>query len=143
MLITAGCGVAKGQAKPKGKASIRFDQARSLVHRGKFEEAIKLFDAFLVTHPKHKLASRAVFLQAKSELGRHRTEAAQAGFKNVIHQFPNSEEAKKAEFKLAMIEFLNGNHGIAETRFQAITKAANGPYTPEAAAWEEYFKTIK
>ena len=122
----------------KGKAATQFNDARQLVHHGKFEQATTALDAFLKSNPKHKLASRAVFLRAKCKMGLSDTEAAQLGFQDVIKQFPASEEARKAEFKLAMIEFLGGNEEEAHRQFSAIEQAANGPYTPEAAAWVKY-----
>lgn len=146
--VASGCGVApvkvkapaKAKAPTKGKASAEFDQARSLVHGGDFDNATKTFDKFLAAHPKHKLASRAVFLRAKCELGRHQIEAAQLGFRDVIARFPLSEEARKAEFKLAMIEYLNGNLVDARMQFEAIAAAASGPYTPEACAWAKHLR---
>lgn len=137
----AGCGVAAppaAVAANKGKASTQFDAARTLVHQGKFAEAVAALDAFLAANPNHKFASRAHFLRAKSKMGAHETEAAQIGFADVIKRFPTSDEARKAEFKLAMIEFLNGNVDEATKQFDAIEKAANGPYTPEASVWVKY-----
>lgn len=139
-LAVVGCGAAPAQvvAPKKGRAGTQFDNARQLVHHGKFDQAVKALDDFLTAHPNHKNASRAVFLRAKSKMGSHQTEAAQTGFNDVIKRFPNSEEARKAEFKLAMIEFLNGNVDEAKRQFAAIEKAANGPYTPEAAVWAKH-----
>lgn len=139
-LITGGCGGVKVQAKQREKAASEFEQARKLVHHGKFDNAIQQLDAFSDKHPNHKLSSRVLFLRAKSQMGLQETEAAQAGFAQVIEKFPGSEEARKAEYKLAMMEYLNGNNAEAKTRFQEIAKAANGPYTPEAVVWLEFVR---
>lgn len=116
-------------------ANRKYESARQLVFRGQFKQAATGFEQFLVQHPGHPFSSRATFMLGKSKLGGGDETAALKWFERTIKDYPSSLEARKAKFKIAMIDFLNRREDAARKRFQQIVDDADGPYTPEAAAW--------
>ncbi|MEZ6138531.1 MAG: tetratricopeptide repeat protein [Pirellulaceae bacterium] len=131
LVSVLGCGV---QPHEHGKVGLEFEAARSLVINGKFAEATQRLTQFIKDHPEHHLAPRATFLLGKSALGSGDLEAAETWFSKTTERFPDSEEAHKAKFKLALVSLLRQNEDDARARFEALAADADGPYTPEATA---------
>jgi TolA-binding protein len=128
-----GCGT-----DDRGKVAREFDVARKLMTSGKFDSAATKLEEFLENHPTHELAGRATFLLAKSHLGRSRFDESKKWFNRTIQRFPESEEAHKAKFKLAVIELLSGNLADAEQQFETLATQSEGPYVPEAQAFSRF-----
>lgn len=130
-----GCGEA-----PQGKPGQQFEQAREAVIRGEFVSAARQLESFVEQHHDHPLAGRATFLLAKSYLGQGELALSQRWFERTRDRFPQTEEAHKAKFKLAMIELLRDEPRRAFEQFRQLAQAADGPYTPEAAAWSRFLE---
>ena len=128
-----GCGT-----DDRGKVASEFDVARKLMTSGRFDSAATKLEDFLENHPSHHLAGRATFLLAKSHLGQSHFDESKKWFNRTIQRFPNSEEAHKAKFKLAVIEMLEGNLAEAERQFATLAKQSDGPYVPEAQAYSRF-----
>ena len=111
-----------------------FQAARQNVHAGNFAQAIKEFKAFDSRFPKSKFASRTTFLIAKCQLGLGDYELSKQAFDDTIARFPNSLEAKKSEYKLAEIDFLEGEIESGAEKLKAIANGPANPYMPEAVA---------
>ncbi len=114
--------------------SATFYQARQRLMRGEFAEADKQFTQFQSDHPTHSLASRAAFLQAKAQLGLGNLKLAESGFQETIRKYPQSEEAHKSRYKIALIALLRGQRADAAAKFQQIVDRKSGTLVPEAAA---------
>ena len=123
-----------GCSEEKGDAASKFAAARAKVHRAEFSQAIRELKTFLQDHPGHDLGSRAHFLIAKSEMGRNDFDEAAAWFTKTASQFPSSDEAHKAKFKLAMLSLLRGERQRALEQLRKMTDS-NGSYAPEISAW--------
>jgi TolA-binding protein len=61
-------------------------------------------------------------------------------FRETIEQFPHSEEAFKARYKLAVIELLEGDEAAAQRRFQAIIDRSHNILIGEAAAMSDMLR---
>ncbi len=128
VFCTAGC---DGQ-----RSSEAFHRGRDLVIKGQFDAAESALAAFEKQHPGHALLSRARFLRAKAKLGGGDLPQARQLFQQTIDQFPQSDEADKARYKLAFIELVDGNTRQAEQQFQDIVKQSRSIYLAEATAMQ-------
>lgn len=116
-----------------------FHTARAALHDGEFKLAESGFLVFLAEEPDHELASRASFLLAKAYLGQKRWKDARVQFQRTIEAFPQSLEASKSRYKLAILDLLQDNRPEAITRLQSLA-TESGPYRPEAVAMLEWLQ---
>ncbi|WP_372896975.1 tol-pal system YbgF family protein [Stieleria sp.] len=116
------------------QSSEAFHRGRDLVIKGQFDAAESELAEFERQHPGHTLSSRARFLRAKAKLGAGDLPQSRQLFQQTIDQFPQSDEADKARYKLAFIELLDGNTQQAEQQFQVIVKQSRSIYLAEATA---------
>lgn len=128
----SGCGAKV--AAPSGK----FHEGRDALMHGRFDEAIAALNEHLKRHPQGELAARATFLIGKCHLGKGDFTASERWFEKTIQQFPATEEAHKAKYKIAIVKLLTGDAVDAESRFESLAQEADGPYTPEAVAMAKY-----
>jgi len=130
-----------GCDKPtRGATNHQFDSIRTMVTRGKYQEAIPKLEAFLKENPKSKDASRAGLFLGKAHLGLGDLDAASAAFEATIRDYPNSLEAHKSRYKLAVISLLQDDPEGALKRFSQLAEKPDGPLAPEAAAMTSYLK---
>ena len=116
------------------QASTGFHEGRALLMRGQLERADRMLAQFQKANPTHQLCSRALFLRGKAQLGLGDFDLATAHFLATIKKYPQSEEAHKAKYKLAVLEMLNGNREQAVRQFQEIADNPDGTLVAEAAA---------
>ena len=117
-----------------------FQQARFQIQTGDFESGRKGMAEVLQKNPKGTYASRASFMLAKAYLGLGKTEEAQENFKKTISNFPGTEEAQKAAFKLVWISYLlEGKNKSLELARQLMVNGEN-PYRPELEYLKRYAK---
>lgn len=95
-----------------------FDQGRERYLQGQFDQAIASLSP--VAASQHKLASRALLIQGKAELGRKNWGAARAVFERLVKNHPTSKEADKARYKLAEILEFTGEAQAALKRYREI-----------------------
>ena len=133
LLCASGC---RPPQKKAGTSEIanQFNEARDLVHNSEFAEAERALSQFLSEHPSHKLASRARFLMAKTYMGLNDLPNATLGFEATIRDYPDSEEAHKSKFKLAMLSVLQEDKVRAAAQLESL-RGEVGAYAPEVEAW--------
>ena len=102
--------------------------------KAQFDAAETALLEFERSNSNHEFSSRARFLRAKARLGAGDLERAASLFQETIDQFPGSEEADKARFKLALISLLQNDVPAAKQRFQQIVDRSDSVYVPEAIA---------
>lgn len=112
----------------------KFHHGRELLIKGDFDAADAELTDFENQNPNHALLSRARFLRAKSRLGAGELDEARRLFQDTIDRFPKSEEADKARFKIALIDFLRSDLPAAEQGFQTIVDQSGSIYAAEANA---------
>ncbi|MCH9671010.1 MAG: tetratricopeptide repeat protein [Gammaproteobacteria bacterium] len=115
-----------------------FAEGRRLITIGDFEGGRMKLNDYLSSSPNGAYASRAVFFHAKSHLGQGHLSSAKVAFQDVIRRFPNSPEAHKSHYKLALIHFLEGDTEAARKGFGDLVAVANGSLLPEAKAMLRY-----
>ena len=120
-----------------------FGRGRNLVAQGDYAEAIQHLELYLKNQPGGKNASRASFFIAKALLGQGDLNAARIAFQRTIAVYPDSLEAHKSRYKLAMIDFWQGNRDEAIRRFTELAEAREGPDTPEAQMMLKYLQEGK
>lgn len=123
-IAIAGCGAQKKNSD--------FEPIRQLVCQSKFAEAIPKLEAY---RGKHE--SRAGLFLGKAYLGLGQNDKARAAFEKTVRQFPDTLEAHKCQYKLAILTFLEGDQQAARVQF---SKISDGPLTGEAAAFLRFLK---
>jgi TolA-binding protein len=109
-----------------------FEPIRQLVCQSKFADAIPKLEAY---RGKHEF--RAGLFLGKAYLGLGQIDKARAAFEKTVRRFPDTLEAHKCQYKLAMLTFLDGDQQAARVQF---SKISNGPLTGEAAAFVRFLK---
>jgi TolA-binding protein len=131
LLISSNCSSGTGD---------HFLQGRKAVTQGRFQKAIPLLRRYLEVAPKGKHASRALFFIGKADIGLGEYDKAQAVFASLIRDWPATLEAKKAQYKLAMLDLWRGNTDNARKRLTAMTSHPDSPLAPEATAMLRYLE---
>lgn len=130
LLMPCGCsGNSKGNI---------FLQGRKAVTQGRFQKAIPVLRRYLQEKPHGKHASRALFFIAKAHIGLGEYDRAQAVFASLIREMPDTLEARKAEYKLALLDLWQGRTEKVRQRLRAITVHPDSPLVPEAQAMLRY-----
>ena len=111
-----------------------FAKGRTLVTQGKYRQAIPCLQEYLATHSKGRYASRAIFFIGKAHIGLGEMDLARAAFNDTRRGFPESLEAHKARYKLALIDLLEGHVDQAIQGFSSLADNPDGPLAPEAKA---------
>ncbi|MCI5192217.1 MAG: hypothetical protein D3915_03685 [Candidatus Electrothrix sp. AU1_5] len=117
-----------------------FLQGRKAVTQGRFQKAIPVLRRYLQEKPHGKHASRALFFIAKAHIGLGEYDRAQAAFASLIREMPDTLEARKAEYKLALLDLWQDRTKKARQRLQAITAHPDSPLVPEAQAMLRYLE---
>ncbi len=136
-LTLAGCGAAPGRHP---NAHQQFEAIRLKVIHGDYQASITELRAFLKDHPGSKDASRASFFIAKAWIGLGKLDEASRQFQATIASYPESEEAHKSRYKLAMIDLWQGRSAQALDAFETLAANPSGPLAPEAAGFAAYLK---
>ena len=128
---------------PFGKKTKRFDTGRLLVTQGKYEDGIGYLEAYLEKNPNGVNASRARFFIAKAYIGMGKLETARLMFMETIEMHPDSDEAKKSRYKLAMIDLWQGNIKAAKDRLYQENQILDNPLAPESNAMLKYLDQVE
>ncbi len=118
----------------------RFIDGRRLVTEGRYEEALPLLESYLTSAPSGRHASRARFFVAKAFLGLGELDRAAAEFETVVRDYPDSLEAHKSRYKLALLALLAGREEEARRRFAELAESPDGPLAPEARAMSDHLE---
>jgi len=111
-----------------------FGEGRAKVTEGRYDDAIPSLSRYIEKHPQGRNASRAQFFIAKAHLGRGDLAAARQAFETVIRVYPDSLEAHKSRYKIALVDLCEGREDDARKRFRELADHPDGPLAPEAAA---------
>ena len=123
-----------------GKEKQRFLDARQKVVEGQFAAAQPLLRSFLDEHPDSQYASRAGLFLGKAYLGMRKFEESRAAFQETIDRYPESLEAHKSRYKIAVVDMLVGETREALHQFESIAKNAEGPLTGEATVMADFLR---
>ena len=135
-----------GCDRPRAGAQIRhhsseFGAARALVVNGEYQRAIASLTDFARQHPNSKHASRAGLFLFKANLALGNIPAARQWCEWTIERFPQSLEAHKCAYKLAMISMLEGEDEDALRQFGVLANRPCGPLAAEATAMVRFLGT--
>jgi TolA-binding protein len=128
LIAAGGC-----REKDRGEQAL-FLNGRALVTQGRYQQAIPVLERYLAEFSGGSYASRAGLFLGKSHLGLDDLEAAELAFQQTLRNYPQSLEAHKSRYKLALIALLRGDRDDALRRFGELADAPDGPLAPEAAA---------
>jgi TolA-binding protein len=115
-----------------------FIQGRKRVTLGQYRQAIPLLQKYLNKHPQGRYASRAIFFIGKAFVGLEEMDLARTAFNDIQKRFPDSLEAHKARYKIALIDLLDGQVDLAIQQFSILAHNPDGPLAPEASAMVSY-----
>ncbi len=127
LMMFAGCG-----SRQHGD---EFESIRQLVCDGHYEQAVPQLKSYEGRH-----ASRAGLFLGKSHLALGDLPQARAAFEDTIRRFPQSLEAHKCRYKLALVTWLEGDTESAREQFAALSQNPDGPLAPEATALVEFIQ---
>ena len=129
LLSLVGCGDPRTK---RGDVDRTFGRGRLLVTQGKYAEALPVLEEHLAARPTGKHASRAQFFIGKAYVGMGQLDKATAAFGEVVQIYPDSLEAHKARYKMALILLWQGKTNEARVQFAALADSPDGPLAPEA-----------
>ncbi len=113
-----------------------------MVATGRYEHAIAHLQGYLAEFPKGKNAARAALFIGKAQLGLGRLADAETAFEAAEKAYPESLEAHKSRYKLALIAMLQGDRREARSMFAELARYPNGTLAPESAAMLRFLNTI-
>jgi TolA-binding protein len=128
----------KWQGWFSGHSKETFHKGRSLVTQGHYRQAIPLLLEYLDKYPQGQNASRSIFFIGKAYLGLGDMKRAKQAFNDTHRMFPESLEAHKAHYKLALIDMMTGYMDQAIHGFASMAQRPDGPLAPEATAMSAY-----
>lgn len=130
MCCCVGLACSQGPAPPD-----RFEAIRQLVCDGKYEQALPQLKAYSGKHE-----SRAALFMGKAHLGLGDYPAARKAFEAGVRKFPDTLEAHKCRYKLALLSYLEGDNETAKNAFEKLAADKDGPLAPEAAAFAKFIR---
>jgi hypothetical protein len=136
LLFMAGCHVAVS-----GEPRTEFLEARELAVNGRFAEAIPLLEHYLETQPDGKHASRTGLFLGKAHLALGHHDECRAAWKITTERYAETLEGHKCRYKLAFLDFMEGNDAAALEGFRQLAEHPDGPLAPEAKAFAKYIET--
>ena len=98
-----------------------FFSGRTLVTEGRYNDAIPLLNQYMAEHPNGNYASRAGLFLGKSHLALESFGEARNAWQMVIDNYPKSLEAHKSAYKLAILDFLQGDTEEALAQFKKLS----------------------
>lgn len=95
----------RAEAQPEGIDGLAWQEGQAAYHKGAWEEAQRLFSTIVQRHPQSPLVPSAQAFLIELSLrrdssGRARSEAIQA-YKKLLRDYPQSQNAKRAEWRIA------------------------------------------
>ncbi len=115
-----------------------FAIGRSYVTQGQYEQAIPILKQYLQQHPDGPHSSRAGLFLGKAYMGLGDLAEAKRAFQRTVREYPDSLEAHKCRYKLALVDVFQSRPQEARKRFQQLADHPDGPLAPEAASWQRF-----
>ena len=129
-IFCAGVLVSCSQAQ---KPEDDFEAIRQLVCEGHYQQAIP---KLMTYNGKHN--SRAGLFLGKAHMGLGDLASARAAFESTIAMHPQTDEAHKSRYKLALLSYLEGDTVAAKAAFMEMSANPDGPLVAEAAAFARF-----
>lgn len=111
---------------------------RDLVSAGRYEEAVTVLARSFADEPDAAHASRVGLFLGKAHLALGHVGEARDAFQATIRRYPDSLEAHKSRYKLALIDLIEGDEPGALESFRAMSERPDGPLAAEATAMTRY-----
>ena len=134
LLVASGCG------KQSSAERDAFLAGREQVTIGNYQEGIAQLSAFLTAHPQGRYSSRAQFFIAKAHLGLDDLVNARLHYEQCIALYPDTDEAHKSRFKIALIDMVEGHTDRAMDTMRELAAAPDGPLAAEAHLLSQYLE---
>jgi tol-pal system protein YbgF len=118
-----------------------YRDAYSLFRNGSMDEAIDLFQAFLLEHPKSKLAGNAVYWFAEALFAKERYDEAVLQYDRVIKEYPASNKKVGALLKQGQAFEKMGDGRSAGIIYEKLIK--ENPHTAQARIARSRLKPLR
>jgi TolA-binding protein len=115
-----------------------FYEGRTLAVQGRYYEALPVLEQYLSQFPNGRFSSRAGLFLGKCYMGLGQLEDARSAFADTRTRYPQSLEAHKSAYKIAVIAFLLGEEKEALRQFTELSRNPDGPLCSEATAFKNY-----
>ncbi len=102
LVKTPSSATADNSASLGESADALYQRAMSFIRDKKYPEASDAFERFITSYPKDPLISNALYWSGEVWLVRGELDRALAQFKRVVKEFPNSEKAADATYKVGV-----------------------------------------
>ena len=142
-VLLCSIGLGTGCTRAKKQQAREFNEARQIVIEGDYAAGVERLKVFLQKNPKSVDASRAGLFLFKAYLAQGEFENAAKWCSWTIQEHPNSLEAHKCQYKLAMLTMLQGKQDEASKRFGELADLSKGPYSAEATAMRRFFSDYR
>ncbi len=133
-MILVGISCVLGSCSRTNEKSALFQNGRTLVMEGRYNESLSPLQEYLSEYPEGKSASRAGLFLGKAYLALDRKKDARATFAATAAHYPDSPEAHECLYKLALVDLFDNRRAEAIRRFQQLSSQPNGTLAPEATA---------
>ena len=101
-------------------AKLEYDNAKVSFDSSDYDNAIRLFKAFVKKYPADDLAANAQYWVGESYYSMQKYQKAIAEFENVTWKYPNSTKAPDARFKLGLAYLKQGNKAQAKLELEKV-----------------------
>ena len=91
-----------------------YDEGFDALRRGKYEDAIRLFEDLIARYPGSDLEDDAMYWIAESNYVTQEYDRALPAFERVVREFPKSQRAPEAMLKIGYIHYARGDYGQAK-----------------------------
>lgn len=118
-----------------GQSEDGFETIRQLVCDGQYEAAIPRLKAYSGKHN-----SRAGLFLGKAHLALADFTSARSVFETTMAQYPDTPEAHKCKYKLALLSYLEGDTETAKVTFVELAERPSGPLAAEAKALARFLQ---
>src|SRR5260221_848921 len=104
LLLCAACATSRGAVSGEQAAQEDFSRAREALDAGRFDEALKGFDASLKGHPQSERADEASYRRGQALARAERLEEAQAALQGFLETRPTSHFKEAAALELKLVQ---------------------------------------
>ena len=91
-----------------------YDEGFDALRRGKYEEAIRLFEDLIARYPGSDLEDDSMYWIAEANYVTKKHDEALPAFERVVREFPNSQRAPEAMLKIGYIYYDREDYGQAK-----------------------------
>jgi tol-pal system protein YbgF len=126
--------VTVNSASAKGNEKERYQVAYDTLRNGHNDQAVKIFEAFLIDFPAGEFADNAQYWLGEAYKINRELDKARAAFNKLISQYPNSSKVPDALLKIGYIESDLQNNAKARDYLTRVTNSYPGTTAANLAA---------